>query len=447
MVGIVAAVRVEPGGVGVGGGIAVGRGGVQEHPPAGGQCRAGEFASAVGVLALVGPPSAGAPSGARDPDRGSRSTASQKLAAGDGLHAGAGARHRTGGPGPLVEAYTSVRGDPSAQRATESPTSARPCRPRWLARSRTAVAHRAGRESVRGGFGRLYPLRLVEIGFPAEPLAWFTGLNVLVLLVGAVVLRLVEARVHDVRAGRSAYVLGCLAGTAGLVVLSLAPDPVSGAAAVVLVAGTTDPIARTISTIWANERAEREVRATVHSFLAQSEYVGEILCGAVLVAIAATAGMSAALLSCAGLFAVTALLVWRAGGERGGSVARAGRGERGRAGTRPGVCQPRASSASRISRVRVRSDRSAAPAASMSRSRTASKIPACSSHAVARCAGSTSGASSKIVSCEQSRPSAETIAPLWLAVHPSPDRPRQLITARAPACGPVRPGAGRDRCG
>jgi MFS family permease len=185
---------------------------------------------------------------------------------------------------------------------------------RLVRRSRVLMVVFAATVLVNGAheFGRLYPLRLVEIGFPAEPLFWFTGLNVLVLLVGALVLRLVEARVHEVRVGRSAYVLGCLAGAAGLVVLAGAPEPVSGAAAVVMVAGTTDPVFRTIGTIWVNERAEREVRATVHSFLAQAEYVGEILCGAALAVAAAAAGTTAALLFCAGLFATSALLVRRA---------------------------------------------------------------------------------------------------------------------------------------
>jgi MFS family permease len=161
-------------------------------------------------------------------------------------------------------------------------------------------------------FARLYPLRLIDVGFPAEPLVWFTALNVLILLVGVVVLRIVEVRVHDGHAGRHAYVLGCLAGTVGVVALAVAPEPVSAAAAVVLAAGTADPVARTIATIWVNQQAGDEVRATVHSFLAQAEYVGEILCGVVIVGIAAAAGMTAALLFCAGLFAVTAALARQA---------------------------------------------------------------------------------------------------------------------------------------
>lgn len=155
---------------------------------------------------------------------------------------------------------------------------------------------------------RLYPLRLVEVRFPAQPLAWFTALSVLILLVAALVLRILEAQVRKAGTIRISYTLGCFAGVVGLIALALAQDPVSGALAVVLVAATADPIARTVSTIWVNQHANSGVRATMHSFLAQSEYLGEILCGAAISAIAASAGTSMALLFCAGLFAGAMLL-------------------------------------------------------------------------------------------------------------------------------------------
>jgi MFS family permease len=156
--------------------------------------------------------------------------------------------------------------------------------------------------------GRLYQLRLIEVGWPAEPLVWFAGLSVIILLVGAVSLRLVEARVHDARVSRLTYTLGCVAGAVGLVGLAIAPEPVT-AASVVLVAGTADPIVRTVSTIWVNQNASSNVRATMHSFLSQTEYLGAILGGVAITAIAATVGTSIALLFCAGLFAATTSLV------------------------------------------------------------------------------------------------------------------------------------------
>jgi hypothetical protein len=47
---------------------------------------------------------------------------------------------------------------------------------------------------------------------------------------------------------------------------------VTGSAAVLLVAGIALPLTRTIGTIWVNRQTSGDVRATVHSFLAQAEY-------------------------------------------------------------------------------------------------------------------------------------------------------------------------------
>jgi MFS family permease len=156
--------------------------------------------------------------------------------------------------------------------------------------------------------GRIFPQRLFSIGFPAEPLVWFTALSVLVLLAGVLALRVVEARVNDEGAARRGYSLACVAGAVGLVGLAVAPEDVSGSAAVLL-ARIADPLTRTISTIWVNQQARDEVRATVHSLLAQAEYAGAIACGAAVAVIAEAAGPSYALVSCAALFAVTLRLI------------------------------------------------------------------------------------------------------------------------------------------
>jgi MFS family permease len=186
-------------------------------------------------------------------------------------------------------------------------TLVRRSRPLLLVFAATVVAHGALDS------GRLYQLRLIDIGFPAEPMTWFAALNVVTLVLGAVALKLVEARVHDLPMARRTYVVACLAGAVGVAALAVVPEPVSGAAAVVLVASTVDPMTRTISTIWVNAQSSDAVRATVHSFLAQAEYVGEIACGAVIVVVAAVAGIPAALLCAGALFAVTGLLARRAG--------------------------------------------------------------------------------------------------------------------------------------
>ncbi|MCW2605096.1 MAG: major facilitator superfamily 1 [Pseudonocardiales bacterium] len=160
-------------------------------------------------------------------------------------------------------------------------------------------------------YARLYQLRLIDVGFPARPLVWFTGLSVLMLLLGAVVLRIIERRVRDPATGRGCYVAGGTIAALGLSVFALAPDPTTATVAVVVVAATAEPIARTMSAIWVNENASGHVRATMHSLLAQSEYVGEIVCGAAITAVAAASGMTSALLLCASLFAASALVALR----------------------------------------------------------------------------------------------------------------------------------------
>jgi MFS family permease len=159
--------------------------------------------------------------------------------------------------------------------------------------------------------GRVHPKRLVDLGLPADPVAWFTVLGVLVLLVGAVALRAAETLVDDSRTALRGYVVACAAGAAGVIALATAPEELSGSAAVLLVAGIAVPLTRTLGTIWVNRQASSDVRATVHSLLAQAEYVGEILCGLALAAIAAAAGLSPALVTCAALFAIAIVLVQR----------------------------------------------------------------------------------------------------------------------------------------
>jgi MFS family permease len=166
------------------------------------------------------------------------------------------------------------------------------------------------------GFGRLQPRRLVDIGLPFDPVVWFTALGVLTLLVGAAALRVVERRIDEVRTALRGYVIACAAGVVGAVGLAGAPEEVSGSAAVLLVAGIALPLTRTIGTIWVNRQTSSDVRATVHSFLAQAEYVGEIVCGLAIAVVARLAGLSPALVTGAALFAITILLIQRLGTPR-----------------------------------------------------------------------------------------------------------------------------------
>jgi MFS family permease len=162
-----------------------------------------------------------------------------------------------------------------------------------------------------GDAGRLTAKRLVDVGLPADPVAWFTALAVATLLVGVAALRIVERRVDDVGAAQSGYALAGAAGAVGLITLAIAPEAVSGSAAVLLFAGIAMPLTRAIATILVNRQTTADVRATVHSFLAQAEYVGEIVCGLAVAAIARLAGLPAALVTCAALFALTTIVVRR----------------------------------------------------------------------------------------------------------------------------------------
>jgi MFS family permease len=146
-------------------------------------------------------------------------------------------------------------------------------------------------------FARLYPRRLVDIGFPS----------------GAAALRIVEPSVHQVRAAQRGYVAACVVGVVGFVGLAAARESLSGAVAALFIGGIALPMTRAIGTIWVNQRTGDAVRATVHSFLAQAEYTGEILCGSGFAMVALFAGLPLTLVTCAAVLAIVAALIHRFG--------------------------------------------------------------------------------------------------------------------------------------
>ncbi len=162
--------------------------------------------------------------------------------------------------------------------------------------------------------GRLYPKILVDLGFPGggEPIAWLTALSLVTLAAGAIALRIVESHIEGVAVARPLYALACLTGVAGFVVLAQAPDSVSAMAGIVLVSGITMPVTRAVGTIWVNRRVTSDVRATVHSFLAQAEYTGEIIIGFGLALAAGALGIAPTVMMAAAVLALAALLVFRA---------------------------------------------------------------------------------------------------------------------------------------
>lgn len=160
--------------------------------------------------------------------------------------------------------------------------------------------------------GRLTQKQLLDLGLPSapDPIVWFTALGVTGLVVGAVVLRLVTKRISGAHAATD-YAWAALVGVLAMLLLAFAWDPVLGAIAVVLLNGIVTPLTRVISTIWVNARTTADIRATTHSFLAQLEYLGEIVCGVTISAIARLTTLPLALSACAVLFAATAVLMRR----------------------------------------------------------------------------------------------------------------------------------------
>lgn len=163
---------------------------------------------------------------------------------------------------------------------------------------------------VAGTFGRLYPLRLVNVGLATDPVVWLTALGVLSFLAGAVALRLLQSHIDGARTVQRCYVLSCAVAAVGVVGLAGAPEQTTGSVAVLLAAGAL-PLTRTFSTIWVNRQTSSEVRATVHSLLAQAEYLGAIACGLAVAAVARFAGLPLGLLTCGALLLITIVIVQR----------------------------------------------------------------------------------------------------------------------------------------
>jgi MFS family permease len=162
-------------------------------------------------------------------------------------------------------------------------------------------------------FGRLFPKQLVELGFPEAPapIVWLMALGLVTLAVGALALRIVEARIDGVGVARRAYAAACFIGALGLIVLAHAPDDVTAMAGVLLVGGISLTVTRCVSVIWVNRRATSDVRATVHSFLAQAEYTGEISLGIALGILAQATSIAVAMLGSCALVACAGVLVVR----------------------------------------------------------------------------------------------------------------------------------------
>lgn len=171
------------------------------------------------------------------------------------------------------------------------------------------VLFNSGAEAV----DRLFTSRLVDLGLPQtpDPVVWFTAVSVVGALAGIVALHWIENRVEAEGAPSRFYVAAGFLAAAATLLLAAAPEIISGLAAVFLARGIGMRVVPVVASIWVNQRATSDVRATVQSFLGQAEAVGEVGGGIALGLVAQQLGISTALVCSASLFALTVLLVRR----------------------------------------------------------------------------------------------------------------------------------------
>ncbi len=162
----------------------------------------------------------------------------------------------------------------------------------------------------REAYGRLFERHVLGLGLPVDPLLWFTGLALAAAATGALVLRVVEARIDDPDGARRAAAGAGAVGAVGVLVFAQAPDAPTAAAGEVLVTGIAFPVARIAGTVLVNRRVTGRVRATVHSMASQAENGGEMVLGLALAGVAADAPRVALVVS-AVLVAASGLVVSR----------------------------------------------------------------------------------------------------------------------------------------
>jgi MFS family permease len=162
----------------------------------------------------------------------------------------------------------------------------------------------------------LFPKQLVDLGFPTDPLLWYTALGILASVAGVLALRIVEARIDGIGVARRTYSAACFVGVLGLIVLAYAPSALTGGVGLLLVGGIAFNVTRAVSVIWVNRRTTSDVRATVHSFLSQAETIGEIFGGLALALLAQAASTSVALMTSGALIACAGALVVRSCADR-----------------------------------------------------------------------------------------------------------------------------------
>lgn len=160
-------------------------------------------------------------------------------------------------------------------------------------------------------YGRLFELRLVGLGMPAnpDPIVWFAAIALIAAALGAVILRVIEAHIDGAGVAKRTYVAACAVGTIGLIVFAFAPDARSAVAASLLVSGIGFRVTRVASTILVNRRTTSDARATLHSMLSQAENPGEIVCGLVFALVAGSTSSTVTLMGAAMLVAAAGVVM------------------------------------------------------------------------------------------------------------------------------------------
>jgi MFS family permease len=162
----------------------------------------------------------------------------------------------------------------------------------------------------------LFPKQLINLGFPNDPILWYTAIGMLSAALSVLALYIVERHIDGVGMTRRYYALACFIGFLGLMILAVAPVAVIGGLGVLLVNGTTSAVTGPVSVVWVNRRTTSDIRATMHSFVSQAESIGEIGGGFLLAILAQARGVLVTLLAAGALLAVTGAMVARSRADR-----------------------------------------------------------------------------------------------------------------------------------
>jgi len=159
-------------------------------------------------------------------------------------------------------------------------------------------------------FSRTYPVILENLGLlsSTNEIIFFSVLNIGSYIIGALVLYCVEKRITYQNTAKMVMIFACSFGAISLGIISMASSAPLVIISILMASGITLPINRTVTTIWVNQRCHNNIRATIHSFLSQVEYLGEIICGLTIAVVARSLGSSGAM-GCACVLFLIAIIV------------------------------------------------------------------------------------------------------------------------------------------